>query len=246
MRQLVTKLSWIIRSGFASSAKSLVVFLVSVVLAFSVVVAPAWATSIYELPPVSAGEQTWVIDEANVLSRLNEGTLTNQLKKLANETGNEVRLVTIHRLDYGETIDSFADDLFAEWYSTPEAQAKQTLLVLDTLTNNVAIRTGEGVKSLLDEDIATSVVNDTIGTSIREGDKYNEAFLAASDRVVAVLSGQPDPGAPEVQDELNIERTYATAEETDDRNAAVWVLGLLVVATIIPMATYFFYQSYGG
>ncbi|MEC4983826.1 MAG: TPM domain-containing protein [Oscillatoria sp. PMC 1068.18] len=246
MKQLVRKLSWIIRSSVALSAKNLVVSLVSVAIAFGILVVPASATSVYELPNLSAGEQTWVIDEANVLSRLNEGSLTNQLKKLANQTGNEVRLVTIRRLDYGDTIATFTDKLFSEWYPTPEAQANQTLVVLDTLTNNAAISTGEGVKSLLNEVIATSVVKETIGTSIREGDKYNEAFLAASDRVVAVLSGQPDPGPPEVQDDLNIERTYATAEETDDRNAAVWVIGFLVVATIIPMATYFFYQSYGG
>jgi uncharacterized protein len=62
----------------------------------------AEATGVYQMPLVSAGEATWVVDDANVLSRLNEGKLSSQFQDLAEATGTEVRLVTIHRLDYGK------------------------------------------------------------------------------------------------------------------------------------------------
>jgi uncharacterized protein len=63
---------------------------------------------------------------------------------------------------------------------------------------------------------------------------------------VAVLSGKPDPGAPVVADNVSVARTYKTAEETDQGSATVWVIGLLIAATVIPMVTYFFYQGLGS
>jgi uncharacterized protein len=213
------------------------------VLAMQGVATPAYATGIYEIPSLGAGEQTWVIDEDDVLSRITEGRISNELKKLAEKTGKEVRFVTIHRLDYGETIDSFADQLFSKWFPTPEAQANQVLVTLDTVTNTSAIRAGEGVKSTLTDAIAESVAQATLQVPLRDGNKYNQAFLDVTDRLVAVLSGQPDPGAPEENNDLNLEATFKTAEETDDKNATVVVVILLVLATVIPMVTYFWYQG---
>jgi uncharacterized protein len=208
----------------------------------------AEATGVYQMPLVSAGEATWVVDDANVLSRLNEGKLSSQFQDLAEATGTEVRLVTIHRLDYGETPESFAADLFEKWFPTPEAQAHQVLVVLDDVTNGVAIQRGEAVATTLTDEIATSVAEDTMGIPLRQGSKYNQAFLGASDRLVAVLSGEADPGPPAETTSYEIEGTFATAEETEENrsNATVIVVGFLIAATIIPMATYYFYQSMGG
>jgi uncharacterized protein len=216
------------------------------ILASGSIAAPAWATGVYQMPNVRAGEPTWVIDEADVLSRLNEGRLSNRLENLAEETGNEVRLVTVRRLDYGETIESFTNDLFEKWYPTPEEQANQTLIAIDTVTNNTAIRTGDAVESVMPDDIAESVVSETMFVPIRNGNKYNQAFLDASDRLVAVLSGEPDPGPPNMEEAVRVEGTFASAEETDTQNSTIWVVVLLVVATVVPMATYFFYQGFSG
>lgn len=202
---------------------------------------PVYATGVYELPIIAAGEPTWVLDEAEVLSRSNQGTLDGKLAQLANSTGQEVRFVTIHRLDYGETIESFTNDLFTKWFPDSKDQAKQTLLVLDTLTNNAAIRTGEAVKSLLPDEVSESVVKETLMVPLRNGDRYNQAFLDASDRLIAVLSGEADPGPPTVEDAIQVEGTFATPEETASSNATVWVIVLLLAATVIPMATYYFY-----
>lgn len=219
--------------------------LLSFILSFGLMVTPANATGVYDLPTINAGASTRVLDLADVISLANENKLSNQLKQLAKETGNEVRIVTIRRLDFGETIDSFADKVFATWYPTPKEQANQTLLVVDSLTNNSAIRTGEKVKPLISDDIAESVTSETIAIPLKEGSKYNQAFLGAGDRLVAVLSGQSDPGPPNAQ-EINIESNFASAEETDDRSATVWVIVLLFLATAIPMATYFWYVGLPG
>ncbi|MBW4563603.1 MAG: TPM domain-containing protein [Mojavia pulchra JT2-VF2] len=215
---------------------------VMLILASWLMVTPALATGVYQIPNLSAGNGTWVIDQGEVISRINEGKISSTLEDLAKQTGYEARIVTIRRLDYGETPESFAKALFEKWFPTKEAQANQALLVIDTVTNGTAIITGDKVKSLLSDSIAESVASETVMAPLRNGNKYNQAFLDAGDRLVAVLSGKPDPGPPQIADNVQVEGTFKKAEETDQGNATAWVVGLLIAATIIPMATYYLYQ----
>jgi uncharacterized protein len=224
----------------------LILQLLLIILASGLVATPANAIGVYQMPNVSAGEPTWVIDKAEVLSRLNEGKLSKTLEDLAKKTGNEVRMVTIHRLDYGETPETFTKALFEKWFPTAQAQANQTLLVIDTLTNGTAIQTGETVKSIMPDLIAQSVASETVVVPLRDGNKYNQGLLDASDRLIAVLSGQPDPGPPVVAENVQVEGTFKSAEETDTKNSTIWVVAILIIATVVPMATYFFYQGFSG
>jgi uncharacterized protein len=209
--------------------------------------APALATGVYEIPGLSSLDQdSRILDRSEVLSRLNESTINHRLADLSQKTGKEIRFVTIHRLDYGETVSSFTQQLFAKWFPTPADQANQTLLVLDTVTNTTAIATGSQVETLMTKDIAQSIAQETVIIPIQNGNKYNQAFLDASDRLVAVLSGKPDPGAPVVAETINAESTFKSAEETDAKSSTIWVIALLIAATVIPMATYFFYQSFSN
>jgi uncharacterized protein len=216
----------------------------SLTLSLGLIIAPVQATGVYDLPIVSAGESVWIIDQAEVLSKATEGQLNNTLANLAQNTGYEVRMVTIRRLDYGQTIEGLVNELFTTWFPTSPEQANQTLIVLDSLTNKAALRTGEQVQQLLPLETANSITEETILFDLKEL-QYNQALSSASDRLVAILSGEEDPGPPQLQ-EMNIEGTYATAEETNDRSATIWVIVLLIVATVIPMVTYFWYVGFPG
>lgn len=202
----------------------------------------AEATGVYSMPNLTAGDPTWIIDQAGVLSRLTRSEISKELEDLAAATGKEVRFVTIHRLDYGENIQEFTDKLFKKWFPNPEEQANQVLMVLDNVTNSTAIQVGEGMQSLLSSAVADSVAQETVMVPLRNGNKYNQAFADASERLVAVISGELDPGPPIVDVDIQTEGTFAKAEETDDRSASIIVIALLVAATVIPMATYFLYQ----
>lgn len=218
---------------------------VVLILAIFCLAMPALATGVYDLPDPNT-EDVWVVDTADAISLSNEQKLANTFEQLASETGQEMRMVAIRRLDYGETVDSLADEIFNTWYQDPAIKANQTLLVMDTLTNNVAIKTGESAGALVNAEIAKSIVDETIGYNLRQGDKYNQAFLDAGDRLIAVLSGQEDPGPPAINDEVQIEGTFTKAEDTDANSATIWVIGFLIVATIIPMATYYWYVGFGN
>jgi uncharacterized protein len=206
---------------------------------------PAQATAVYEVPVVSAGVPTWIVDKADVLSLSTKGQIKGTLAELAKQTGKEVRFVTIHRLDYGDTIQTFTDKLFKKWFATPDEQANQTLIVLDNVTNTIGIQTGADVKATLTEAIATSITTETMSMPLRDGNKYNQAFGDGADRLMAVLSGQADPGPPKVVSTPEVGRTYLKAEETDANRTSflIIVIGLLIAATVIPMATWWWYQS---
>jgi len=215
------------------------------ILAAQLVAAPALATGVRDMPNLKAGDPIWVVDQDSVLSVINRGKISQALGNLAKQTGNEARIVTIHRLDYGETPDSFTNQLFEKWFPTSAAQAKQTLIVLDTVTNGTAIRTGEAVKPIMPDETAESVVTETMQVPLRKGNNYNQALLNASDRLTAVLAGQPDPGPPAVEVVVLPESNYTTAEKTDAATSTYIVIGLLIAATVIPMVTYFWYQGQG-
>ena len=211
----------------------------AIAIAFFVAATPASATGIYDLPFVSAGDSTQIVDDAEVLSRVTQRRIKGAIEEVRDRA--EIRFVTIRRLDYGETIDSFTNALFEAWYPTPETQVNQVLLALDTVTNSSAIRVGEGVDPALTQDIADSVAQETVLIPLRNGDKYNQAFIAAGDRLVAVLSGEPDPGPPAIVDNIQVEGTFATAEETEatKSDSTTLVIFLLIAATVIPMVTYY-------
>ncbi|MEB3213139.1 MAG: TPM domain-containing protein [Leptolyngbyaceae bacterium] len=218
--------------------------MLGVLMSVLVVASPALATSLYEMPLVGVGDDTWIVDKAEVISRANEGRLSKDFRDLAEQTGTEVRMATIRHFDYGETIDSFTNKLFERWYPTPEEQANQVLLVVDKVTNKIAIRTGTAVAETMPDAIAQSVAQETAIAPLREGDKYNQSFLDASERMIAVLSGEPDPGPPAMENEVMSESTFTSAEDTDTNNATIIVIGFLVAATVIPMATYYLYQIF--
>ncbi len=217
------------------------VLTVAIALIVSLFATPAWATSVYEIPNLAP--DTWIVDEGDVISRFNEGKISGELAELAKQTGNEVRFVTIHRLDYGETPESFTKALLEKWFPDKEAQANQTILMIDTVSNKAAIITGDRVKAIMSDDVAHSVAFETFAAPLRDGDKYNQAFVDTSDRLVAVLSGQPDPGPPQIIENVQVEGTFTKAEDTEKErsNSIAWVIGLLIAATVIPMATYYLY-----
>ena len=202
---------------------------------------PAIATGLYELPKNPIANDIWVVDLANEISRATQGSLSSSFQDVAQSTGQEIRMVAIRRLDYGQTVETLADKLFASWYPNEDVQSNQTLLVMDTLTNTAALRTGNGAGTLVNSEIAESVIQETVGYDLRNGNKYNQAFIDASNRLVAVLSGEVDPGPPAIEENIQVASTFSSAEETDDGIAFKWVIILLILATVIPMVTYFMY-----
>ncbi len=204
-------------------------------------IAPAQATSVYAIPQVTPGDATWIVDQAEVLSRLTQNELQEKLADLAEQTGIELRLVTFRRLDYGDTIQTFVDKLFAAWFANSDRQADEVVFALDVQTNYGSLHFGDTAATLIDEETIASILDETLVAPLRDGNRYNQALLDITDRLGAILKGEPDPGPPQIAANFQVERTFASPEETKSSNATTIVIVLLIIATIVPMLTYFAY-----
>jgi uncharacterized protein len=201
----------------------------------------AQATSVYAIPKVSAGSNTWVVDKAEVLSRLTLNALQEQLSDLAQQTGIELRLVTFRRLDYGDTPQSFTDKLFTAWFPDATTQAQEALFTLDVQTNYGGLHLGDKAAQFVNEETLTSLLDETLAVPLRDGNRYNQALEDVTARLGTLLKGEPDPGPPVMNANYQVERTFATPDETKGSNATLIVIVLLVIATVVPMLTYFAY-----
>jgi uncharacterized protein len=57
-----------------------------------------------------------------------------------------------------------------------------------------------------------------------------------------VLNGGEDPGPPIQVERTALPTNVPTIEETSESNAFTWVIVLLVVGTIVPMATWWVFS----
>jgi uncharacterized protein len=78
---------------------------------------------------------------------------------------------------------------------------------------------------------------------LRDGDRFRQATLDGVSRIEIVLNGGEDPGPPVQLERSSIPSNVPTVEETENSNAFTWVVVLLVVGTIVPMATWWIFSS---
>lgn len=219
---------------------------IALLLSFSLSTSTAWALQVSDIPDLAeittiAG-QTWVIDDSEVLSSSTKGAIANKAEKLAEETGIDVHVVAIRRIDLGQPAAEFTAELFDKWFPTDAEKANQVILFMATEDHRTAIQTGSKVKELLPDSIATSIAEETMLYPARKAN-YNQAVNEGMARLETVLRGNPDPGAPLLAVEESETSNYATKEETEASSSNIVVILLLILATLLPMATYYWLQG---
>lgn len=215
--------------------------ILSLVWAFQVFTGVAIASEVIDLPDLTPDDRTWVIDFANVISSSTEKTTSELLEKLELDTGNQVRFVTVQRIDFGQPASEFVSELFDKWFVTPEQRANQTLVLLATEDHRVAIKTGEAVDKLISSEIVNSVAAETMLFPSQKSN-YNQAVTDGMNRLIPVLSGLADPGAPVIVAETDLSIKPAEIK-TEPLSAGLIVGGFLIAATVIPMVTYYWFQN---
>ena len=219
---------------------------IALLLSFNLWTGNALALQVSDIPDLaevkSLTEQTWVLDDSDVLSTSTKSTLVSKAEKLAELTGIEVHVVEIRRIDLGQPASEFAAELFDKWFPTEAEKANQVLLFMATEDHRTAIQVGSKVKEILPDTIANSIANETMLYPARNS-SYNQSVNEGFARLEAVLKGNPDPGAPLLVVEETETSNYATKEETEASSSNVVVIILLILATLLPMATYYWLQS---
>ena len=206
-------------------------------IALTVAVPAAWAISPSELG--SARPEERVLDEADVFSRASRSELGARLEALKSERV-DARILTVRRLDYGFSLNSFGEQVLDNWSAGDREPL--LLLLLETQNKRAAIVADEALQSQLPPSLLSSTARTTMSIPLRDGDRYRQASLDGISRLATVLSGGEDPGPPEEIVRTTLPTNIPTQAETEESNATTWIIVLLVLGTIIPMATWWVFS----
>jgi len=185
---------------------------------------------------------SYYIDDASVLSRTLRDEINNTLSDLFQKTGFKLVVATVRKLEFDPDVFGFSEKLFSKWHKSNQG-SKNGLLLVVTTGKDGALVGGDSFMKSLGEDLVDSVVSDNI-TVFTEKEKFNEAVLSSVERIVAVLNGKDDTGAPQRSKSVR-KRTYKTKEETDRIKPVTGaiVITLLLIAFIVPMLQFYGYVS---
>ena len=209
------------------------------VLVLGVPSAPALAVSQSDFPADRPTSQ--VLDDADVLSRASR----SELERLLGDFGSDrvdARLITLRRLDYGLSLDELGRKLISRWSSEGQTTSPLLLLLIETQNKRAAVLADESLQSQLPETLLSSTGRTTMAIPLREGDRYRQASVDGLTRLSVVLNGGEDPGPPAEIVRTTLPTNIPTQEETESSNATTWIVVLLVVGTIIPMATWWVFS----
>ena len=184
-----------------------------------------------------------VLDSADVLSRASRNEISTRLQDL-NQFHVDARLVTLRRLDYGLTLSGFGEELLERWGQGDRLTDRPLLIFLEeTQSKQATVVAAEALLEQLPESLLRSTGRTTMSQPLRDGDRFRQATLDGVTRIETVLNGGEDPGPPVQLERASSPTNIPTAEETENSNAFTWVVVLLVVGTIVPMATWWIFSS---
>ena len=147
-------------------------------------------------------------------------------------------MITLKRLDYGVNLDDLGRDLISRWTKEGQSASPLLLLLIETQNKRAAVIADEALQPQLPQTLLTSTGRTTMAIPLREGDRYRQASVDGLTRLTVVLNGAEDPGPPEEIVRTTLPTNIPTQEETESSNATTWIVVLLVLGTIIPMATW--------
>ncbi|KAJ9180199.1 hypothetical protein P3X46_008475 [Hevea brasiliensis] len=194
---------------------------------------------INEGPP----KDSYVVDDASVLSRVTKSDLRQLLSDLEARKNFKINFITVRKLTSKADAFEYADQILEKWYPTVEEGNNKGIVVLVTSQKEGAVTGGPGFVQAVGESVLDSTVSENLPVLATE-EKYNEAVFSSAKRLVAAIDGLPDPGGPKFKDNKR-ESNFKTREETEEKRGqfSLVVGGLLVIAFVVPMAQYYAYVS---
>jgi uncharacterized protein len=212
-------------------------------LVMGVAASPAAAVSAEDFPAQAPPEH--VLDGAAVLSRASSQELERLLAGFSDERV-DARLITVSRVDDDLNLQQLGETLLTRWQPPESGRDGSSepllLLLIDSQTRSTAVVASSGLGGRLPAELLRSTADTTMALPLRSADRYRQASLDALTRLGAVLRGGEDPGEPVQEEAQALASNIPSREETRDSKAFTWVVVLLVVGTVVPMATWWVFS----
>ena len=183
-----------------------------------------------------------VLDSADVLSRAGKNEIEARLNQLESSKV-DARVITLRKLDYGLSLTGFGEELVERWSNTDNSSERPLILFLEETQNKqAAVVVSTKLSDQLPDALLRSTARTTMSQPMRDGERFRQASLDGIERIAVVLNGGEDPGPPVQIERTTLPTNIPTVEETSESNAFTWVVVLLVVGTIVPMATWWVFS----
>lgn len=153
----------------------------------------ASAVLAYSNPGSPAG---FVNDYAGLLQAAEKTDLESKLTQFNASSSNELAIVTIKSLE-GDTIENFANQLFADWRIGQAKKDNGVLLLVALNDRKMRIETGYGLEGALPDATANQIITKTLRPAF-QANNYYEGINKAADQIIAATYGeyQAEPDKP--------------------------------------------------
>jgi uncharacterized protein len=214
--------------------------LIAASLCFFLAVPAGFALSPQDLPAQPPDKA--VLDSADVLSRAGKNEIETRLNELESSKV-DARVITLRKLDYGLSLTGFGEELVERWTNNDNASDRPLILFLEETQNKqAAVVISAELSDQLPDALLSSIARTTMSQPMRDGERFRQASMDGIERIAVVLNGGEDPGPPIQVERTALPTNVPTIEETSESNAFTWVIVLLVVGTIVPMATWWVFS----
>ena len=214
--------------------------LIAASLCFFLAVPAGFALSPQDLPTQPPYEA--VLDSADVLSRAGKNEIETRLNQLQSSKV-DARVITLRKMDYGLSLTGFGEELVERWSNNENRSERPLILFLEETQNKqAAVVVLAELSDQLPEELLRSTARTTMSQPMRDGERFRKASMDGIERIAVVLDVGADPGPPIEMERTTLPTNVPTVEETRESNAFTWVIVLLVVGTIVPMATWWVFS----
>ncbi|OIT29726.1 PREDICTED: UPF0603 protein At1g54780, chloroplastic [Nicotiana attenuata] len=232
------------KSWFSHVQQGLAAVAISLALNFCPVVSSGSAlASEFDVLNEGPPKDSYVVDDAGVLSRVTKSDLKALLSDVEKRKGFHINFITVRKLTSKADAFEYADTVLEKWYPSVEQGNDKGIVVLVTSQKEGAITGGPEFVKAVGDTVLDAAVSENLPVLATE-EKYNEAIYSTAKRLVAAIDGLPDPGGPQLKDNKR-ESNFKSREETDEKRGQFTLVvgGLLVIAFVVPMAQYYAYVS---
>ena len=132
-----------------------------------------------------------VVDEADLLSKVSERHISDQLEMLENQTGAQVAVATVLSLD-GYTIEEYANRLARHWALGQADKDNGALLLVAPNERKVRIEVGYGLEGELTDAMSARIIHEQILPEFRKG-RFHTGITSGTDAMITVLKGNSLP-----------------------------------------------------
>jgi len=139
----------------------------------------------YSSPGSPAG---FVNDYAGLLRADEKKDLESKLTQFNASSSNELAIVTIKSLE-GDTIENFANQLFADWKIGKVKKDNGVLLLVALNDRKMRIETGYGLEGALPDATANQIITKSLRPAF-QANNYYEGINKAADQIIAAMYGE--------------------------------------------------------